>query len=349
MTSSIVITTYNGERFLEEQLNSIMHQTVLPDEVIISDDGSTDRTEEIAKCFISRYQNAKTQFTFCKNDLASHGVVGNLENGIKKAHGDYVFICDQDDIWHQNKIEKVMEVFSNRKGREKVLIHNARVIREAEDGSFLMTDRWLMPAYPFDSEGLYKPDGKEEMMGASSFCIINGMCICAERKWLLSILPFSRSFMYDLWLLFCAFADDTIIALNEELAYYRIHKDNLCGMAEFLPKKTVRERIRNYDQAGKKSIEAYYIWHRDIKDYLRDKPTDQELSDRIQFFNNERLEAISSKKWKGTCRLRNAYRSGVYRTDGKRLLLHDILFIWGHTEKYRAAFVKNLYESPARI
>jgi glycosyltransferase involved in cell wall biosynthesis len=88
MTTSVVIAAFNGEQFIEEQLNSIINQTVLPDEIIISDDGSQDNTVAFCRDYAILHQSIPTLIKCVPNDTDEHGVVANFENAICHATGD---------------------------------------------------------------------------------------------------------------------------------------------------------------------------------------------------------------------------------------------------------------------
>jgi glycosyltransferase involved in cell wall biosynthesis len=109
--SSIVMATYNGEKYLSEQLDSFCKQSVLPDELVVSDDNSKDATKEIILNFA---KTAPFKVLFVENNHNS-GVVKNFENALKHAKGDIIFFSDQDDYWLSNKIEKYMSVFEENK------------------------------------------------------------------------------------------------------------------------------------------------------------------------------------------------------------------------------------------
>lgn len=96
---SIVLATYNGERFLREQLDSLYSQTLLPDEVIVVDDCSTDGTVNILQEYKDKYG---LKYIVNEHNL---GVNANFEKGIKLSTGDYISLCDQDDVWFKNKNE----------------------------------------------------------------------------------------------------------------------------------------------------------------------------------------------------------------------------------------------------
>ncbi|MDT2827536.1 glycosyltransferase [Enterococcus viikkiensis] len=102
-TTSVVIATYNGEKYVYEQLKSIFNQTLLPDEVIISDDLSTDSTTEIVDKFIKK-NDLSGQWKLIRNKK-NLGWRKNFIDLIGAASGDIIFTCDQDDVWKPNKLE----------------------------------------------------------------------------------------------------------------------------------------------------------------------------------------------------------------------------------------------------
>ena len=117
---SIVMATYNGEKYLKQQLDSIAAQTILPDELIIGDDCSTDKTLEI----LDEFKN-KVSFDvkILKNEV-NKGYIKNFARVILEAKGDFVFLCDQDDFWFPNKIERVIDTFA-KNPKAQLIAHNA--------------------------------------------------------------------------------------------------------------------------------------------------------------------------------------------------------------------------------
>lgn len=97
---SIALTTYNGARFLQEQLDSIYNQTMPPDEVVVCDDGSTDETITILREYEQRYG------LIYHVNTTSLGINRNFLQAIRLCHGEYIALCDQDDVWLPDKIEK---------------------------------------------------------------------------------------------------------------------------------------------------------------------------------------------------------------------------------------------------
>lgn len=114
---SVCIAAYNGEKYIEEQLVSILGQLTSTDEVIISDDGSSDGTIAI----LDKIDDPRVKIF--SNNSGKHGVVPNFENAIKHTSGDIIFLSDQDDIWLPNKVSMVLKRLQNC----DFVIHNASI------------------------------------------------------------------------------------------------------------------------------------------------------------------------------------------------------------------------------
>lgn len=111
MNVSVVIPTYQAEPYLWEMLCSISLQTRLPDELIISDDASTDYTEKIVKDFA-----ASVQFSVKFTSHVPAGITANYLNAVRMASGDLVIVADQDDVWLASRIEEIERVFQDKPG-----------------------------------------------------------------------------------------------------------------------------------------------------------------------------------------------------------------------------------------
>lgn len=119
---SVAMATFQGERYLEAQLDSILPQLGDEDELLISDDGSTDGTKEI----LSAYAAKDARIRLLTGPRA--GIISNFEFVIRECRGDVIFLSDQDDVWAENKVRRVMEVFA-RTGAALVM-HDAVVKNE---------------------------------------------------------------------------------------------------------------------------------------------------------------------------------------------------------------------------
>lgn len=109
---SIVMTTYNGAKYISDQLTSLINQTLAFDELIIVDDGSSDGTYRIIEEFKNQHPSMKIITKKNDNNL---GYKANFKKALSLANGEYIFLCDQDDIWHPTKIAEMIEVMNEKK------------------------------------------------------------------------------------------------------------------------------------------------------------------------------------------------------------------------------------------
>jgi glycosyltransferase involved in cell wall biosynthesis len=205
---SVCVATFNGQAFIQEQLISILNQLSAFDEVVISDDCSSDNTIKI----IQSIKDPRIKILSSCNKL---GIVKNFERVLFNASGDYLFLCDQDDIWLPNKVEKCMLAL-----RESLLVVcDCRVV-----------DKELNELYPSffklrqSGKGLIKNLLKNSYLG----------CCMAFRKELLSqALPIPASApMHDMWLGLIANCTGKVVFLYEPLVLYRRHGDNASPTAQ---------------------------------------------------------------------------------------------------------------------
>ena len=114
MKISVAMATYNGEKYIVEQLDSIRNQTRPADEVVICDDCSTDRTVEIVNRFICEH-NLEEKWRIEVNER-NLGYASNFIGALRKTTGDYIFFCDQDDIWVPDRVEVMTGLMEENNG-----------------------------------------------------------------------------------------------------------------------------------------------------------------------------------------------------------------------------------------
>ncbi len=226
---SIVMCTYNGARFLEGQVQSLITQTHQNFELIICDDCSTDNTPDLLKGYAALDQRIRL-FINEKNI----GYNKNFENAIKKAAGAYICISDQDDIWLPEKIEKLLELIM--KGESVLAYHNV----------IAFTDR---PPYE------KKVNRKINVLNSSDEAVnifhnsISGHTMLFNRSILADNISFPPNVYYDWWLSLLALTKGKIAGTNEILSYHRQHDANASaktGHKKFLSAKECDEKIIAY-------------------------------------------------------------------------------------------------------
>ena len=197
---SVCIATYNGERFIREQIDSILRQLSSDDEIIVSDDGSTDDTISI----INSIDDKRIRII---EGPRKHSPTQNFECAMKEAKGDYIFLADQDDVWKPNKVEVCIKWLQNYDC----------VVSDAE-----VTDSNLNPLYP----SLYA------IMQVRHGRIYNtiwkngytGCCMAFRRNVLNASLPFPKNIpMHDIWIGNVAAYQYNVKFISEKLVLFRRH------------------------------------------------------------------------------------------------------------------------------
>jgi len=214
MKISIAMAARNGEKYIYEQLHSINEQLLLPDELIISDDCSTDSTLEIVDSFVK--DKAKFSVTVLKN-ANQIGVNKNFERALNECTGDLIFISDQDDRWFNTKISEVVNYFEKNQSI-KVIINDQIVANEDLTKNF----------------GSKIKNIKKLLLDLDrNFC--TGSCTAIKKDWLDFCLPIQGQ--YDVWInrLSVAFGVRKIIEIP--LQVFRRHENNVSDWIASSPKK----------------------------------------------------------------------------------------------------------------
>lgn len=135
---SVIIATYNGEQFVESQLLSLIRQSCSADEVLISDDCSTDNTVQIVKNFIKEHQ---LNGWIVKENSSNQGWEKNFYSLLFSATGDIIFYCDQDDVWFDNKIEVMKSIMSSNREILCLACHYHSIDQHNKNIQFTVDDK----------------------------------------------------------------------------------------------------------------------------------------------------------------------------------------------------------------
>lgn len=217
---SVGLCTYNGEKYIEKQIKSIINQTISPDEIIICDDCSKDNTVNIIR---ETLKNCSIKYKIIINDTCL-GLHGNFTKCFNECSGDIIFSCDQDDIWYKNKIESFLRTFNENADCELVY-SNCVVINE--DDNIILHDFWNI--YGIE----YSKLNNEEIFKVQ----LNNMCFAgcnmAFKKELWDrIKPIPFHYIHDSWLAICSSIHGIIKFLPEPLIMYRQHSSNTSNLIQ---------------------------------------------------------------------------------------------------------------------
>jgi glycosyltransferase involved in cell wall biosynthesis len=219
---SVALASYNGDRYIGEQLRSILGQTRLPDQIVISDGGSTDETVRIAREVLAR--NPLVPWKLIA-DGARLGVGANFQRAIGATSGQLIVLSDQDDSWHADRLARTIPAFDD----PRVLLAggNARLVDE--HGTSLSVDL-------FGALGIGAPE-LEGLRGDRSFALLirrnlmTGATVAFRRELLRASEPFPSDWVHDEWLAIIAAATGRLSIDPDPLIDYRQHGANAIGVS----------------------------------------------------------------------------------------------------------------------
>lgn len=205
---SVAMAVYNGEKYLKEQMDSILYQLSDEDELVVSYDNSSDKSLDI----LTSYSQVDSRVKLFRN-IYQPGVVKNFQNAIEHAMGDIIFLSDQDDVWKPNKIETVMNEFSSPV--IAAVVHDAYLT----DGNLK-----LKSSSTFNLRG----GARESAIGNLVRLSFIGCCMAFRAEYIPVIIPIPtihRS--HDWWIgTLLACGKTKLKAIKEPLIYHRVHDNN---------------------------------------------------------------------------------------------------------------------------
>ena len=208
---SVCIATYNGEKYLRQQLDSILSQIGDGDEIVISDDNSTDSTLALIQSYgderirIFHHDSSQISTTFSL-DRPTH----NFENALRHAKGDIIFLADQDDVWIEGKVETMLAELQDA----DFAVHDCIVV----DGRM---ENVILPSY-FDYIGIHQGVWKNWVKATYLGC-----CMAMRKEVVLRALPFPKTMVgHDLWLGIIADRYFKTKTVERKLIRYRKHTNS---------------------------------------------------------------------------------------------------------------------------
>lgn len=272
---SVAIAAYNGEKYIEQQLESILNQTVMADEVLICDDCSSDRTVEICRSFIEKNGLSGWRIELNKKNL---GYCRNFYKAIGEVKGDIIFLCDQDDAWDENKLE-VMTAVMDKKPELQLLSSGYRLING--EGEHVCGVK--VPHYRACFDGSLEPITAEQLIGHS---YIRGCSACFRSGLKDKLRPIELSALlgHDWLLSVIAALSGGAAIINTPLMSYRCHDSNVSFSAA--PVRRREKRIAGLIQ----SVEGHSL--------MLEMATDGELKKSVEkfiAFEKKRIKFLESR------------------------------------------------------
>lgn len=290
LSVSIAMCTYNGEKFVKEQIESIINQTYNIDEIIIVDDCSTDKTINILKEIL---ESSNIDYTICINEK-NLGVKKSFEKCINMCTKDIIFTADQDDIWNHNKLSIMMKSFC--KNNNLVLAFcNGELVDEKGESLGQTMHQYLklkeMGIVPGFKKSVYK----------KRLCyswIVSGNMMGFRRKLIEKAFPISENkvWIHDSWLAITAPIFGDIELIDKCLIKYRQHSNNVIGIKKEVRKKNELriKKVQNMLFLFGFQLDRMKSFEDRMSDYM-----DKEDSNLVKTYINLYREGLEYTKWTG--------------------------------------------------
>ena len=252
LSVSIAMATYNGELYLAEQLDSILCQSRLPDELVVHDDASSDATVSVIRDFASRAPFPVR----LKINSKQLGSTRNFEETIRECNGEIIFLCDQDDIWHPNKIALIEECFMCD-AKTGAVFSDARVFYQNKNSpEYKLWDR-----IRFSSRERAQIVANEACPVLLRHPVVTGATMAFRSSLRDLVLPIPDIWVHDAWISLLIGSTSRLVLMPELLISYRQHDDNQIGIRRDNKNKNksfieiYRERILCYELARTRLLE----------------------------------------------------------------------------------------------
>lgn len=238
----ILIATYNGEKYIEEQLNSLVGQTFQNWKAVILDDHSQDSTVEKAKSFQKRFPD---KFAVRQNRVGNGNGKATFFQLLSDSEAPYVMFCDQDDFWNRDKVELTYLAMQNAEqsyGRDcPILIYTDLSV---VDENLRLVDRSFLKYSHLDGD-------KTKLNNLLIQNTVTGCTMMANRALLgrVKCLDASKVIMHDWWMGLVASAFGKIVFIDRATLLYRQHGHNTVGAKKYKSFRTLMKRIGNISDA----------------------------------------------------------------------------------------------------
>jgi len=309
---SVALGTHNGARYLGAQLASVLAQSRPVDEIVLSDDASADDTVALAERLVAvhRAAGSRVELVVLRNRPAL-GVTANFEQALRTASGEFIALCDQDDVWHTDRVERALRAFDERPALQLV----------AADARLVDAEGAELPASLFETLGV-TPEllARVRAGGATAELLkrnlFTGATMMVRRELVERAVPFPTSWVHDEWLAMVASLTGGVGVLTEPLIDYRQHGANQIGVTELgLGGKFGRLRAPRTERNSRLLARA-----RDLADRVPDlAPQDADTQRRVRekLAHEVARSALPTSRTARVAPVLREWRSGRYSAFGR--------------------------------
>lgn len=250
---AILMATYNGEKFLKEQIDSILSQTNNDWTLYIQDDGSDDRTLNI----INEYNDER--IVLVDVGLTKQGAGLNFMSLLNLVESDYYMFCDQDDVWLPFKIEvslkRMQEEIQFQKEGCPIIVHTDRTHVDSELKIIRQSE--LNPRHVSEKQFDKKMELMKNLQILKIYTIVGGCTMFFNHAVKLASFPFINVRVHDsICVMSCISVGGVISTINQSTMLYRLHSTNTCGVSD----KRLLPKFFHLRNTIKKNMKGFYVW-----------------------------------------------------------------------------------------
>ncbi len=261
---TVLLAVYNGEKYLKEQIESILNQSVKDIKILIRDDGSTDNSAEIISFYCDKYPNKISSIV----GLPTGSAIGNFSKLLKNCDSDYIMFSDQDDVWLPDKIEKTLAAMQSAEqmSENPILVHtDLKVVNQNLDE--------IAPSF-FEFQKLIQKDITLPKLLVQNY--VTGCTIMINRalREKCGEIP-GECIMHDWWLALDAVLFGEIICINEPTMLYRQHDANQVGAKAAYGVSFIKRKLSTLDNV-RENYNATYVQAKALLECYGDALNDQQ-------------------------------------------------------------------------
>ena len=295
----VALATFNGERYIEQQLESILTQTRKPDLIVVSDGGSSDHTVELCRSISKKHESI--EWLILQNDHRLN-VIENFKKGMSYCNSDIVFLCDQDDFWYNNKIEEYMKAFESHSDYT-VVLSDADVV----DANLNKSGRTQWDSIKFNpiSESPDRDYLISEMLHRNIF---TGMCMAYRNGTFKTADIMSDYMLHDEAIGWFAIFKGKVGFVDKRTAAYRQHGNNAVGSSKY----SKFESIKIFKQKIKGSTIRTRNKYQDIVQLYKENESIQQIEYALSFYRT-RAELFDMSRFHAMSRFFSLLIKGSYK------------------------------------
>ena len=322
----ILLATYNGEKYLKEQIDSILNQTYKNINLIISDDASKDGTREILKEYEEKDKRIKVFYQ--ENNL---GYVKNFEFLLKQVQSNVFMLSDQDDFWMPQKVEKTYEALKNNDA-------------DLAFGDLEVVDQNLNTIYPSFNDFMKLSRKIKKYINSYKlnylYCCVTGCTVMLKKKWISKIIPIpkdSKHLIHDHWIgIIVGVNNGKSVYIPEKYIKYRQHGDNQIGTEKISHKFKKLEQVRELFINVKLGVFGTYVKNEERF------PEDLRKLNREAYEYFEMLEKKKNFNFRKWGVFHELYKTETFMYYIENFLIMNLPFLARELFKIRYSFFKML-------